>query len=57
MTALHHRSRAGFTLIELLVVIAILAVLSAIGVGTYFRVRGSSEVKANETTVAKLSTG
>ncbi len=57
MTALHHRSRAGFTLIELLVVIAILAVLSAIGVGTYFRVRSSSEVKANETTVAKLSTG
>ena len=57
MTALHHRSRAGFTLIELLVVIAILAVLSAIGVGAFFRVRASSEVKANETTVAKMTTG
>ncbi len=57
MTALHHRSRAGFTLIELLVVVAILAVLSAIGVGAFFRVRASSEIKANETTVAKMTTG
>jgi len=57
MTALHHRSRAGFTLIELLVVVAILAVLSAIGVGAFFRIRGSSEIKANETTVAKMTTG
>ena len=57
MTAFHHRSRAGFTLIELLVVVAILAVLSAIGVGAFFRVRASSEIKANETTVAKMTTG
>ncbi len=57
MTALHYRSRAGFTLIELLVVVAILAVLSAIGVGAFFRIRGSAEIKANETTVAKMTTG
>ncbi len=57
MTPFQTRSRAGFTLIELLAVIAILAALSAIGVGAYFRIMGSSESKASETTVAKMTTG
>lgn len=57
MTAIQHRRAAGFTLIELLVVVALLAVLAAIGVGAFFRVRASSQVKATEDTVAKISSG
>jgi prepilin-type N-terminal cleavage/methylation domain-containing protein len=48
------RSRTAFTLIELLTVIAIIAVLGAIAVGTYFRVRNSLEESATEVTLAKL---
>jgi prepilin-type N-terminal cleavage/methylation domain-containing protein len=40
--------RSGFTLIELLIVISMLAVLSAIAVGTYFRVRTAAVESATE---------
>lgn len=48
------RDRRGFTLIELLTVIAIIAVLGAIAIGTYFRVRTSMEESMTEVTLAKL---
>jgi prepilin-type N-terminal cleavage/methylation domain-containing protein len=46
--------RPAFTLVELISVIAIIAVLTAIAVGTYFRVRIAQEEAATETTLAKL---
>jgi prepilin-type N-terminal cleavage/methylation domain-containing protein len=56
VTTTTRRRPAGFTLLELLVVIALLAVVAAIGVGTYFRVRASAQIDADEKTIAKLST-
>lgn len=54
MTNFQRRRVAGFTLIELLVVIALLSLLSAIGAGAYFRIRGSQQQKNTEETVTKL---
>ncbi len=50
----HSDRRGGFTLIELLTVVALIAVLGAIAVGTYFRVRNAMEESATEVVLAKL---
>ncbi len=53
-TASESARRAGFTLIELLVVISLIAVLAALSVGAFFRVRVSQQERATEDTLAKL---
>jgi prepilin-type N-terminal cleavage/methylation domain-containing protein len=49
--------RGGFTLVELLTVVAILALLAALGVFAFLRVRGGAEQTATEATLSKLKTG
>jgi len=46
--------RSGFTLIELMIVISIIAVLVALSVGAFFRVRVSQQEKATENTLVKI---
>lgn len=49
--------RGGFTLVELLTAVSILALLAALGVFAFLRVRGNAEVTATEATLSKLKTG
>lgn len=46
--------RGGFSLIELMTVIGIIALLSALAVGTYMRLRGSTTEKVTDETMTKI---